>query len=71
MWITPTRNRPSMRTGIEGEKAIRREAKVQNRSAVIMVGRLPNLSAKGPPRRDPAAAPRVVNETMILKLKNG
>ena len=47
-----------------GAKPIIKAPKVKNKSAMMTVGFLPNLSAMGPTTKDPNAAPRVARDTI-------
>ena len=55
--LTPTRNLPKMRMGIDGAKPIMNAPTVKKKSAAIIVGFLPYLSANGPAIKDPRADP--------------
>ena len=66
-YLTPTINLPIMRTGIVGATPIMIAPMVKRKSEAIIVNFLPNLSAIGPPKREPMAAPRVARETMSCR----
>ena len=52
-------------TEIVGANAMTIAPMVKRMSDIIIVGFLPSLSAEGPPIKEPIAAPKVANDTIV------
>ena len=66
--FTPTRTLPTIKTGIVGAVPMTIAPVENSMSVIIIVGFLPHLSERGPPNKEPIAAPKIAKETIVYKI---